>query len=117
MKIEHRFLTLHLAGLFLLLGCLAALSKDDGRYANSPNKKWFSEQKNSVGMSCCDESDGHLYYGEYKINEDGSVTADGHTIESYKVLKSANPTGAAVWWYTENGYGRVTYCFSPGPLT
>lgn len=103
-----------LTGLFL---CGAALAKDDGRYANSPNKKWFSEQKNEAGMSCCDEADGHIYEGDYKINPDGSVEAEGHKIEAYKVLKTHNPTGKAVWWYIENGYGRTTYCFSPGSLT
>lgn len=103
-----------LTGLFL---CGAVLAKDDGRYANSPNKKWFSEQRNSAGMWCCDEADGHFYEGDYKINPDGSVEAEGHQIEAYKVLKDANPTGKAVWWYTENPYGRVTYCFAPGSLT
>lgn len=117
MRIEHRFLALHLAGLFLLLGCLACLARDDGRYANSPNKQWFNEQHNSVGQWCCNESDGHLYYGDYKINDDGSVTAEGHTIESYKVLKTANPMGAAVWWYIENDQGRTTFCFAPGTLS
>ncbi|WP_155253466.1 hypothetical protein [Bradyrhizobium japonicum] len=89
----------------------------DGRYANSPHKEWFSQQRNSVGMSCCDESDGHRFYGDYVIKEDGSVVVEGHTIESYKVLKGPNPVGSAVWWYVDTAYGRVTYCFMPGPLT
>lgn len=102
----------------LLIGALwfkFSHAKDlDGRYANSPNHQWFESQRNSEGMSCCAESDGHLYYGDYKLNEDGSVEIEGQTIPAYKVLKGPNPTGSAVWWFTDSSYGRTTYCFSPG---
>lgn len=86
----------------------------DGRYVNSPNREWFQSQHNSVGQWCCDEADGHLYYGDYKLNEDGSVEAEGQRIEPFKVLKGPNPTGGAVWWYVDGVYGRTTYCFAPG---
>jgi hypothetical protein len=103
--------------LFLALTVGPAPARDDGRYANSPHKEWFSQQRNSAGMSCCDEADGHRYYGDYVIKEDGSVVVEGQTIESYKVLKGSNPVGSAVWWYVDTPYGRSTYCFMPGPLT
>lgn len=104
--------------LILLLAIAPAAARDpDGRYANSPLKQWFESQHNSVGQWCCDEADGHPFFGDYKINEDGSVTIGSETIEAYKVLKGANPTGHAVWWYTEGAYGKTTYCFIPGSLT
>lgn len=89
---------------------LSALARDDGRYASSPHKEWFKSQHNSLGEWCCDNSDGHLYYGDYTINQDGSVTVEGETIPKEKVLRGPNPTGAAVWWKL----GSRTYCFSVG---
>jgi hypothetical protein len=106
--------------LIILFGLLAssAYARDpDGRYANSPHKEWFENQRNSAGMHCCAESDGHPYFGDYKLNEDGSVTIGNETIEAYKVLKGHNPTGHAVWWYNENDHGKTTYCFIPGTLS
>lgn len=99
-----------------------ALARDpDGRYANSPNAEWFKSQHNAQGQWCCDSADGHPFYGDYKINEDGSVTlVDGgkeYKLPSYMVLKVANPTGAAVWWFLD-GYGRrMSFCFAPGTLS
>lgn len=107
----------------ILWATIAATARDaDGRYANSPLHDWYAEQRNSAGQWCCNEADGHLFYGDYRINEDGSVvvnpgTPDEHKIESYKVLKKENKAGAPVWWYTENAYGKTTYCFIPGSLT
>lgn len=103
--------------LAIALASTAALARDDGRYANSPNREWFSQQRNSAGQWCCNESDGHVYEGDYRILPDGSIEAEGHTIEAYKVLKGVNPMGRAVWWYIDTAYGRTTYCFAPGPLT
>jgi len=91
-------------------------------YANNPPEvqQWFRQQHNARGQWCCDKSDGHPFFGSYKLNEDGSVTledADGRTIPAYMVLHEArNPTGHAVWWYTEAGGNHVDYCFAPGTL-
>lgn len=104
-----------LMGLFL---CAGAYARDpDGKYANSPLHEWYGQQHNSAGMYCCNEADGHPYYGDYTVNSDGSVTIDGQTIESYKVLSGPNPTGHPVWWYVDTSGGRTTYCFIPGSLT
>jgi len=110
-----------IATLILMLWWSEAYPRDlDGKYANSPHHEWFQNQHNSVGQWCCNEADGHPYYDDYKFNDDGSVTVyqDGQKvqIESYKVLKGGNPTGAAVWWYVEGPYGRTTFCFAPGQL-
>lgn len=106
----------------LSIVALPALAFDPaGQYANSPNAKWFKEQHNERGQWCCDESDGHRFDGDYTVNQDGSVTAvdDGKKFEipAYMVLKGANPTGGAVWWFLETAGGRMTYCFAPGSLT
>lgn len=101
--------------LFAITGAVAA--KDlTGKYKNSPYKTWFDSQQNAYGWSCCEEADAHAYYGDYQINPDGSVTADGIKIESEKVLKGNNPTGHAVWWFVGEGKDRSTFCFSPGSL-
>ena len=104
-----------------VLYSLAAQARDPtGKYANSPNAVWFRSQHNEQGQWCCDKSDGHPFYGDYAINDDGSVTIrdDGkqYKLPSYMVLKGANPTGAAVWWYLDLYNGRTSYCFAPGTL-
>ena len=104
--------------IILALAWSQAYPKDlDGRYADSPNKEWFESQHNSTGQWCCNEADGHLYDGDYKLNQDGSVQVGDEKIESYKVLKGPNPMGQAVWWYIETAFGRTTFCFIPGSLT
>lgn len=101
-----------------LLWSLAAQARDDGRYANAPHKEWYRNQHNAQGQWCCSEADGHPYFGNYTINDDGSVTLDDdRTLPAYMVLKGPNPTGHAVYWYSENEWGRRDYCFSPGTLS
>ena len=100
------------------IGVSIAHARDpDGLYDNSPYKKWFTTQHNDKGQWCCDQSDGHPYLDDYTMNQDGSVTlADGHKIEAYMVLKGANPTGHAVYWFLDTDGGRTDYCFAPGTL-
>ena len=82
---------------------------------------WFKNQHNEQGQWCCDESDGHPFFGDYKINEDGSVSLEHEgqrrTLPAYMVLKGGNPTGHAVWWFTDAGGKHRDYCFAPGTLT
>ena len=113
-------------GVLLIVACcsLAGVRARnlDGRYDNAPFHEWFEAQHNEAGGWCCNSADGHQYDGEYTINDDGTVTAqwDGKpvTIEAFKVLKTPNPTGHAVWWYLTREDGMPsTFCFSPGPLT
>lgn len=110
----------YILGLIFLVSISVAYAKD---YSNSPYKEWFSKQKNSLGMSCCDISDGHRFEGDYTINEDGSVTlktiSEGMVlIPKEKVILGSNPTGNAIWWYYKDYTGKRTdYCFAPGSLT
>lgn len=82
---------------------------------------WYKQQHNAQGQWCCDESDGHPYFGSYTLNQDGSVTLnlkDGkRTLPAYMVLNGPNPTGHAVWWYLETGGSHTDFCFAPGTLT
>lgn len=109
--------------LILLLLCSPAVARDpSGKYANSPYAEWFKSQHNENGTWCCDESDGHPFFGDYKMNDDGSVTirdeGKEYKLPAHMVLKGANPTGAAVWWFTQNYHGeRTSYCFAPGTLS
>ena len=70
---------------------------------------------------CCTESDGHPYFGDYSLGEDGSVVLNyegqRYVIPDQLVLKGTNPTGHAVWWFLEGPTGRTTYCFAPGTLS
>lgn len=106
-----------------VLYSLAAQARDlDGRYSNSPYKQWFDAQRNGQGTSCCHEGDAHRYDGNYTFNPDGSVTVtvDGkpHVLPGYMVLKGANPTGSAIWWFREWSDGsRTDFCFAPGTLS
>jgi hypothetical protein len=100
-----------------------AHGKGGPREGNDPAiSKWFSEQHNSAGGWCCNEADGHRYYGDYVVHSDGTVTIapgtpDEYHIEAWKVLTGPNPTGGAVWWFNEGPSGKNTYCFAPGSLT
>jgi hypothetical protein len=111
----------------LLILCLSALvfyafmvlvahAKWRPEYENNPPEvqKWFSSQHNALGEWCCNEADGHRYYGDYTVNPDGSVTVEGNVIPKERVLTAPNPTGSAVWWFLEVEGGKRTYCFAIG---
>src|SRR3954465_2717344 len=110
------------ASLLVLLFGSAAMARWSPAYENMPPeiKSWFKQQHNSQGQWCCDESDGHPFYGDYTINSDGSVSVefDGsqHLIPTELVPKGKTPTGHPPAWYRNiSGYPR-DYCFSPGTL-
>jgi hypothetical protein len=91
------------------------------QYANAPEaiKQWYASQRNKNGGWCCDRADGHAFYGAYSLNSDGSVEfdADGRhrKLPDYMVLRGPNPTGHAVWWYTDQPDGvHHDYCFALG---
>jgi hypothetical protein len=111
-------------GAILLLGLMTlsveAREQYQGQYANiSPAiQTWFTTQHNKSGQWCCNESDGHDFYGDYWLDADGSVEfdADGmhHHLPDYMVLDGSNPLGHAVWWYADCGYSHIDYCFALG---
>ena len=119
----------------------AAAQDPTGKYADSPNAAWFGRQYNLDGGFCCSLADGHLYYGDYLLNPDGSVTVPLATGGSVLVNSNRahgtwdtpglkfgghdgtidpNPTGAAVIWYTGTltaGISSNVYCMALGALT
>lgn len=105
--------------LLLCLFVTEAYARWKPQYADADPaiQTWFATQHNANGEWCCDKSDGHPFYDDYKINEDGSVTLhrDGvkRTLPAYMVLKGSNPVGHAVYWFV----GDKDYCFAPGSLT
>ena len=110
------------ASLCLGLLTLSAQARWKQEYANLPDdiKQWYASQRNKNGSWCCNNADGHDFYGGYSLNEDGSVEfdADGahHRLPAYMVLDGPNPTGHAVWWYLDlTGGGHMDYCFALGP--
>lgn len=116
---------LHFAIAIALVSALAvpALARWKPEYGKAAPEvqAWFKNQHNEQGQWCCDESDGHPFFGDYKINEDGSVSLEHEgqqrTLPAYMVLKGGNPTGHAVWWFTDAGGTHRDYCFAPGTLT
>jgi hypothetical protein len=113
---------------FLLAGALCfvvalagAYGKNlDWRYDNAPNKKRYESRVNKKGERCCNEADGEPYYRDNRLTEDGRAVFDfqGQHVEIPKdrVLTGPNPTGHAVWWYTEGASGRFDGCFATGSL-
>lgn len=83
-------------------------------------QKWYKEQTDTNGNSCCADADAHSYYGPYILNKDGSVTINTKNgrdvIPASKVLIGPNPTGHAVWWYDQGPWGHYDFCFAIGTL-
>jgi hypothetical protein len=119
---------IHYAAIAIVIAIFATPAKArelyPGQYANvKPEiQAWYQAQRNKAGGSCCDHSDGHDFFGDYKLNEDGTVefeADDGHhKLPAYMVVDGPNPTGHAVWWYidwpTDIGTIHSDYCFAPG---
>lgn len=84
-------------------------------------KEWFESRRNRHGDYCCNEADGHPFFGRYDMNADGSVTIWAGTgairLPPHMLVEGPNPTGHAVWWYDDSGSSRTDYCFAPGPLS
>lgn len=91
----------------------------DPEQADPAIVKWYGDQHSADGNWCCDNADGHPFYGAYTFNSDGSVEfdSDGHhyKLPATMVLKGPNPTGHAVWWWVQRYDGKhIDYCFAPG---
>lgn len=99
----------------------AAQAKWKSTYANAPPNiiQWYKEQHNAEGEWCCDKSDGHAFYGDYTLDQNGDVEFDAagthYHLPAYIVLQGANPTGHAVWWYVvQNDGTHSSFCFALG---
>jgi len=92
------------------------------QYSQSPPtiQAWYRAQQNEKGEWCCDNADGHPYFGSYRLTKDGGVELQleggRYKIPAYMLLKGPNPTGHAVWWYIDNEVGHFDLCFAAGAL-
>lgn len=75
---------------------------------------WFTNARNARGEVCCWESDGTAYYGQYKLNPDGSALLGKSEHVDRDFVVTANPTGHPIVWRYPDGKVK---CFSPGTLT
>ena len=102
-----------------LIACLLIIPvRDDGRYAQSPNKAWMDGLKNRHGQPCCSDADGILDPewesggGKYRVKLDGNWIA----VPPEAVITEPNRIGRAMVWPL-NGYSGTTIrCFIPGAL-
>lgn len=121
-QITAKFFIVGVTCLVSLASHPATAKNADGQWDNAPNAAWFANQHNAQGGYCCDGSDAHLFYGNYTMNPDGSVSVripDGELlIQPGNVIPynpaDPNPTGTAVWWYGDTP--QKTYCFAIGTL-
>ena len=111
----------------LVIGAALAIlsgvhAKDAGQYGpiDPATKAWFLAQKNSRGVPCCDEADGH---GVPDVDWEGTddkdypyrvrVNGDWVHVPSEAVLPGPNKFGQAVVWLAPWDQKHVL-CFIPG---
>jgi hypothetical protein len=97
--------------LALLVLCVPALARDNGRYNSvAPEvRQWFRAQKSpKTGGLCCNEADGT--YAEEDIRNGvywtrfESTKGEWIPVPADVVIKDPNRNGAAVaWWYFQGG--------------
>ena len=119
---QHVLFTMIIASLFLLWAAWLAWGKDDGRYANSPNKEWFQEQHNQNKIPCCETADGHrLDDADWKSDAQGNylVKIEGawYPVPPEAVINPiTRPIDYAIVWY-QNPIGNLKlhiWCFMAG---
>lgn len=102
----------------ILLFTSNSLARDDGRYAQSPNKDWFNGLQNQRKNNCCSSADG-LRIEDPDWNLDGgtyNVRLNGvwHKVDDQALVTVPNKVGyAIVWPYIDNGKTLIR-CFMPG---
>jgi hypothetical protein len=94
------------------------LVRDDGRYANSPNRAWFENLGSKKGL-CCSFADG------FSISDVDWDTWDGHyrvrihqewvEVPDDAVVTEPNKVGVPVVWpYLDSNGNTQIRCFLPG---
>jgi len=107
-------------GFFMLVFRGVAVPKDNSEQWQSidpQTRQWFRGLKNSQGVPCCSEVDGHRI-DEWRIDDFGKVlvTFGGREFEvpHDKVLfNTPNRIGVAILWISDSGH---IYCFLPSAL-
>lgn len=121
--------------LLSLLLVSSVYAKDDGRYANSPNKQWFNSLRSAHGL-CCSLADGRSVedpeWGQEEVCEGEKceirywVIVDGQKliVPPDAVVGEPNIIGPAFVWPVYSPYEsgatppKITIrCFLPGALS
>jgi hypothetical protein len=98
----------------------AAIARDDGRYAQSPLKKWFDGLASKRGP-CCSDADGFAVSdvdweskdGRYRVRLEGKW----HDVPQDALITEPNRVGRTMIWpirYPDRIHIR---CFMPGAMT
>src|SRR5215467_8716974 len=98
-----------------------AEARDDGRYAQSPNREWFRSLTNQYGIMCCEGADGtSLDDPDWEFSGDGyRVRIEGNWMQvpAQAIVRQQNKMGhAMVWLWQDDGQWRIG-CFMPGTGT
>jgi hypothetical protein len=105
--------------LSLLFSSETGLARDpDGKYSNSPLKRWFDSLTSRRGL-CCSDADGQSVADVDWDTKDGKyrVRLDGQWIEvpPESLVTVSNKFGLAVVWPYKDYEGRTQIrCFIPG---
>ena len=98
----------------------SALARDDGRYANSPLKRWFDSLKSGKGP-CCSDADGAVVADVDWESNDGHyrVRLEGQWIDvpDDAVITEPNQAGRTMVWPVRDSRGISIRCFLPGSMT
>ena len=120
----HRLTSPMLAGVALCMSALLSnnvAARDDGRYAQSPNREWFRSLTNQYGIMCCEGADGmSLDDPDWEFSGDGyRVRIEGNwmPVPAQAIVRQQNKMNhAMVWLWKDDGQWRIG-CFMPGTGT
>ena len=107
----------------LLLACLPAQARDDGRWAQSPLKSWFDGLTNQRGGQCCSFADGMTIRDvDWSADANGyRVRVEGQWLDvpASALVTVPNRLGSAVVWpfYDWQAKAWQVRCFMPGTLS
>jgi hypothetical protein len=124
-EVSMRWLALTVVSLLLLLMALlihGARARDlDGRYAQSPLRKWFDGLKSSGGALCCSDADGTaISDAEWRSKNGGyEVFLEGEwrRVPDSAVVTEPNKSGRTMVWPLRGYMGITIRCFMPGSMS
>ena len=122
---RYRRVSVFHAFLAFVMICIPALAKPPpGTDMDSPIARWFANQYNTVGGSCCGLGDGHVIEEEdvrvagdhFEVQIDG----DWYPVRAGQMRDAArggpNIMRKPIVWYSVTGAGIVIYCLAPGSM-
>jgi hypothetical protein len=98
----------------------AVQARDDGRYSQSPLKRWFDSLKSGKGL-CCSDADGFAVSdpdweskgGHYRVRIDNEWV----DVPDDAVITEPNRVGRTMVWPIKGASGISIRCFMPGSMT